>query len=80
MVYVYIVKCADDTLYTGWTIDLERRIVEHNESKKGSRYTRARRPVSLVYFEQHETKSVAMKREAEIKRLSREQKQALIAK
>ena len=77
MFYVYIIKCADDTLYTGWTTDLDRRIGEHNGSKKGSRYTRSRRPVSLVYSEPAESKSAALKREAAIKSMTKAQKQAL---
>ncbi len=75
--YVYIIKCADDTLYTGWTTDLDRRINEHNGSKKGSRYTRARRPVKLVYSEPAKSRSAALKREAAIKNMTKTQKQAL---
>jgi putative endonuclease len=76
--YVYILKCNDDTLYTGWTTDIKRRLNEHNISKKGSRYTRARRPVKICYVEDIETKSGAMKREAQIKKLCREDKQKLV--
>ena len=80
MYYVYIVRCADETLYTGIATDLERRIEEHNHSKKGARYTRVRRPVTLVYHEQFEDRSTASKREYEIKkRMNRTQKLALIA-
>ncbi len=71
---VYILKCNDDTLYTGITIDLDRRIDEHNNSTKGAKYTRIRRPVELIYSEIKEDKSSASKREYEIKKLSREQK------
>lgn len=75
--YTYIVRCADGTLYCGWTNDIEKRIEAHN-SGKGAKYTKARRPVSLVYFEEFETKQEAMSREANIKKLSREAKLALI--
>lgn len=76
---VYILRCSDETLYTGITKDVKRRIEEHNGSGLlGARYTRARRPVRLVYFEPHETRSDAARREYEIKHLSREEKEALI--
>ena len=79
MYYVYIVQCADETLYTGIATDLERRIDEHNHSDKGAKYTRARRPVTLVYHETFENRSAASKREYEIKkRMSREDKLLLI--
>ena len=79
MYYVYIVCCADDTLYTGIATDLERRIEEHNSSDKGAKYTRARRPVSLVYSEEYADRSSASKREYEIKKkMSRVEKLALI--
>lgn len=74
---VYIVKCSDDTLYTGVTTDLERRIQEHNgqdNQKKGAKYTRVRRPVRLVYSEKCEDRSTACKREAAIKKLPRPKK------
>ena len=73
MNYVYILRCADGTLYTGWTNDLEKRLRAHN-SGKGAKYTRSRRPVELAYFESFETKSEALRREAEIKNRSREEK------
>ncbi len=76
--YVYILICADDTLYTGWTTDVERRVAEHNTGKKGSRYTRARRPVRLAYTEICTDSVAAMQREAQIKKLSRGQKLELI--
>lgn len=79
MNYTYIVQCADGTYYTGWTNNLENRIRTHN-SGKGSKYTRARLPVKLVYYETHATKSEAMKREYAIKQLSRREKQELISK
>ncbi len=76
--YVYMVECADGSLYTGWTTDLKQRIEAHNQ-KKGAKYTRSRLPVRLVYFEEYTNKSEALKREAAIKRLSHEEKQALAA-
>jgi len=76
--HVYILRCADDTLYTGVTIDLTRRISEHNESLKGAKYTRVRRPVSLVYSETFESRSSACVREAAIKKLTRDEKSRLI--
>lgn len=78
MFYVYIVECADKTLYCGYTNNLEPRIDEHNSGKNGAKYTKTRRPVTLVYSEKFETKSEAMKREYQIKQLSRIQKQELI--
>ncbi|PCI29982.1 endonuclease [Candidatus Wolfebacteria bacterium] len=76
--FVYILKCADDTLYTGYTTDIERRVIEHNEDIKGAKYTKARRPVKLVYYESFDSRSDATKREAEIKRLTRKGKLELI--
>lgn len=76
--YVYMVECADKTLYSGITTDLERRIQEHNDSVKGARYTRAKRPVTLVYSEQLPDRSTASKREYELKQLSREDKLTLV--
>lgn len=77
--YAYILRCSDDTFYTGITTDLERRIDEHNNSPKGAKYTRNRRPVTLVHSETCEDKSTASKREYAIKKLTRVQKEALIA-
>ena len=74
---VYIIKCSDDTLYTGYTSDLEKRLEEHNESKKGAKYTRSRRPVTLIYTEHFRKKESAMRREAQIKKLSRKDKKKL---
>jgi len=74
---VYIVKCSDDTLYTGWTRNIETRLKAHN-SGTGSKYTRSRLPVILMYWEMLETKSEALKREAAIKKLTRKQKLKLI--
>ena len=79
MNYTYIVKCADSTLYTGWTNDLDKRIKAHN-SGKGAKYTRARRPVELVYYERFLTRQEAMRREWEIKQLARKDKLKLIEK
>lgn len=76
--YVYILKCADNTLYTGVTVDVERRVNEHNtDNKLAAKYTRVRRPVELVYYEELETRSLAGKREAEIKKLKRNEKVAM---
>lgn len=77
--YTYIVRCSDDTLYTGYTTDLGHRIQVHNQ-KKGAKYTKNRTPVKLVYYETYETKQLAMKREAEIKKLSRQEKLSLIGR
>ncbi|MGV8906525.1 MAG: GIY-YIG nuclease family protein [Acetobacterium sp.] len=74
---VYIVKCSDETLYTGWTRNIETRLKAHN-SGTGSKYTRSRLPVILMYWEMLESKSDALKREAAIKKLSRKQKLKLI--
>nr|WP_317377506.1 GIY-YIG nuclease family protein [uncultured Faecalimonas sp.] len=77
MNYTYIVQCSDGTLYTGWTNDLTHRMQAHNQGK-GAKYTKARRPVTLIYYEAFETKEEAMKREYAIKRLSRREKEELI--
>ena len=79
MNYTYLVKCADGTLYCGWTNCLEKRLEAHN-SGKGAKYTKARRPVTLVYYEEFATKEEAMSREWAIKRLSRREKEELIRK
>jgi putative endonuclease len=78
--YTYILQCSDSTLYTGWTTDLDKRVLTHNTLKTGAKYTSMRRPVKLVYSEEFESKSMAMKRECEIKKLSRLQKKDLINK
>ena len=75
--YTYILRCHDGTLYTGYTPDLSRRLQAHNAGR-ASKYTRSRLPVTLVYQEVYQTKSEAMSREAEIKRLTRQQKLMLI--
>jgi predicted GIY-YIG superfamily endonuclease len=76
MPYVYIVRCADDTLYTGWAVDVERRVRAHNRGR-GARYTRLRGPVVLVYTEEVASRSEALKRERAIKRYPRARKLAL---
>lgn len=75
--YVYILKCADNTLYTGWTTNVERRFKTHNNGK-GAKYTRARLPVELVYYEEFKDKILAQKREYAIKQLKRQDKLRLI--
>lgn len=76
---VYMVECADGTLYTGWTNRLERRLEAHN-SGRGAKYTRSRRPVRLVWAESQPDSSAALRREAAVKRLSRREKLALIGR
>ena len=79
MWFVYIVRCADDSLYTGIAKDVERRIDEHNSSDAlAASYTRARRPVALAYMEAADTRSAALKREYEIKQLTRQEKDELL--
>ena len=79
MNYTYIVRCADGSLYTGWTNNIEKRIQDHN-NKKGAKYTKTRAPVTLVYLEEHGTKEEALRRECFIKTLTRKQKLTLINK
>lgn len=76
--FVYLLRCADDTLYCGVCTDLERRLEEHNTSPRGARYTRARRPVALVWHTEHASRSAACQEEARIKRLPRAAKEQLI--
>lgn len=78
MNYTYIVECADGTLYTGWTTNVQKRVKAHNEEKSGAKYTKAKRPVKLVYYEGYETKEEAMRREYAIKQMTRKQKLELI--
>jgi len=78
MYYLYIIRCADDTLYTGIAKDLTQRIEEHNTSPKGAKYTRTRRPVTLVYSEEYGDRSTASKREYVVKKMTRLQKLALV--
>lgn len=75
--YAYMLKCSDETIYSGYTTDLEQRLNVHNRGS-GAKYTRARLPVNLVYYEEFESKSEAMKKEAAYKKLSRTQKLKLI--
>jgi len=76
--YVYVLECADDTFYTGYTTDVERRVSEH-DAGEGAKYTRGRTPVSLVHVEGFDSRSAAMSREHEIKSLSRAEKERLVA-
>ena len=75
--YVYMLRCRDGSLYTGWTNDLDKRVKTH-QSGQGGRYTRSRLPVKLVYFETYPTKQEAMRREYEIKHMSRKKKEEVI--
>lgn len=75
--YVYIVECADGSLYTGWTNNLEKRIASHNAGR-GARYTRSRRPVRLRYYETFDEKNEALRRECALKKLTHEEKRALV--
>lgn len=77
MNYTYIVRCRDGSLYTGWTNNLEKRLKDHN-SGRGAKYTKSRRPVLLAYYEEFATKEEAMRREWEIKQLSRKEKEQLV--
>lgn len=77
--YTYILKCADGTLYCGWTNDLEKRLKSHNDGK-GAKYTRSRLPVNLVYYEEFDSPVEAQKREYRIKKLTRQEKLKLIEK
>lgn len=79
MHYTYILKCKDNTYYTGYTMDLKKRLKAHNEGK-GAKYTRGRGPVELVYYEEYEDKHTAMRREWEIKQLSRVEKETMMQK
>jgi len=76
--YTYIVECADGTLYTGWTTDLKRRVATHNAGR-GAGYTRQRRPVRLVYWEEHGSRTGARRRDRQLKRMTRARKLLLIA-
>jgi len=77
MNYTYMVRCKDNSLYTGWTNNLEKRIEAHNAGK-GAKYTKNRGPVELVYYEQFETKEEAMSREYAIKQMTKKQKEKLV--
>ena len=77
--YHYVAECSDGSFYTGVTTELTRRINEHNTSVKGAKYTRARRPVRLVYSDEHSDRSAAQKAEANFRKLNRKQKEALVS-
>ncbi len=77
--FVYILRCADQSLYTGITTNLSRRLDEHNDSSKGARYTRGRRPVVLIYSESQPNRATASQREYAIKQLSRSEKEQLLS-
>lgn len=78
MHYCYVLRCSDGSLYAGYTTDLKRRVWEHNNSSKGAKYTSGRRPCKLVYYEVFDTKSEALRREIEIKKLKKEAKEKLV--
>lgn len=80
MYYLYILECVDKTLYTGITVDLERRVNEHNSSKLGAKYTKARRPVELIYSKEFRNRVTASREEARIKSLTRKEKLEIIKK
>lgn len=80
MYYLYILKCADNSLYTGITVDLARRVKEHNFSKFGAKYTRSRRPVEIAYSKKYRNRSAVLKEEARIKKMPRIKKIELIRK
>lgn len=77
MHFVYILRCGDDSLYTGYTNDVKKRLEVHN-SGKGAKYTRSRLPVNLVYYKRVDSKSIGLKLEARIKKLSKKKKEALV--
>ena len=79
MNYTYILKCRDNSLYTGWTNDIDKRLKAHNDGK-GAKYTKSRRPVELIYDEKYETKEEAMKREYAIKHMTRRAKEMAVQK
>jgi len=76
--WVYLLRCNDNSLYAGVTTDIHRRVDEHNNSKLGAKYTRAKRPVALVYLEQVDNKSLACKREYQIRHLTKLKKEQLV--
>jgi putative endonuclease len=80
MYHLYLLECADRTLYAGITTDVSRRVAEHNSSKKGAKYTAARRPVQLVYAKKFRSRSAALRAEYQLKKLARGEKLALIKK
>jgi predicted GIY-YIG superfamily endonuclease len=80
MYYLYLLRCSDNSLYCGQTKDLKRRIKEHNDPNSKSKYTRSRQPVKLAYFEKYKTINEVLKREFEIKKMSKTKKETLIKK
>lgn len=78
MYYLYILRCADNSLYCGQTKDLRRRIIEHNSDDSKSKYTRSRRPAKLIYFEKYKTLTEVLKREFEIKKMTKIKKEKLL--
>ena len=76
MNYAYLVRCSDNSLYAGWTNNIEKRLKSHNAGT-GAKYTKSRRPVTLAYLEEFDTKSEAMKREAALKKMTHQQKEEL---
>lgn len=78
MYFVYLLRCNDNSLYCGFTTNVEKRVLEHNNSTKGAKYTRIKRPVKLVYFETYSDKTKALKREAEIKKLKKIEKEKIV--
>lgn len=78
--FVYILRCSDNSLYTGYTVDISRRLQEHNTGKRGAKYTRSRRPCVLVYTEEFSSKSDALRRECSIKKMSKLEKERLVSK
>jgi putative endonuclease len=77
--YVYFLRCNDNSLYAGITTDIERRLHQHNHTKLGAKYTRAKRPVTLVFVEEALNKSTAGKREHQIRKLTKTQKEKLVS-
>lgn len=78
--FVYILQCSDNSLYIGIAKDIEKRVKEHNTSSKGAKYTRSRRPVVVIYTEEFDSRSSALKREWVLKQLSRHEKEILLRK
>lgn len=78
MWYTYMLRCADNSLYTGITTDIERRIKEHNTSEKGARYTRTRRPVEMIFFSEWKNRSQASKEETRIKKMTKKEKEEFL--
>ena len=76
--YTYMLRCNDRSLYTGITKDIDRRLAEHNSAKNGARYTRSRLPVKLVFLERFSSRAAAAKREYQLKRFSKKEKQKLV--